>query len=137
MAVVRAWSRRALLAAALGGLGLWSVSARAATSAGPTAPASQREAREGTGKPASKTVSIVIDGAVFAPDVVTAQVGDTVSWTNKDIVDHTATATHDEWQVLVKAGKSATLVLKKAGSFDYYCEFHPTMTGRLVVKPSS
>jgi len=118
MSVARAWSRRALLAAALGGLGLWSVSARAATSAG-------------------KTVPIVIDGATFAPGDVTAQVGDTVSWTNKDVVDHTATAAHDEWRVLVKAGKTATLVLKKAGSFDYSCEFHPTMTGHLLVKPAS
>jgi plastocyanin len=132
MTVLRAWSRRALLAAALGGLGLWSVSARAATPAANATAAGTKAANAA----ASHTVPIVIEGAAFAPSDVTAYVGDTISWTNKDVVDHTATATHGEWRVLVKAGKTATLVLKKAGSVDYDCEFHPTMTGHLLVKPA-
>jgi len=86
---------------------------------------------------ANKTVPIVIDGATFSPADVTANVGDTVEWTNKDIVDHSATAQHGEWHVLIKAGKTGTLAVKKAGSFDYYCEFHPNMTGHLVVKPAA
>jgi plastocyanin len=121
MTLARAWSRRALLLAALGVLGWGAVSARAATWAAP----------------AGKTVAVVIDGAAFAPRDVTAQVGDTVAWTNKDVVDHTATAQHGEWRVDIKAGKTATLVLKKAGSFDYYCEFHPNMTAHLTVKPAA
>jgi plastocyanin len=119
MTTARAWSRRALLSAALAVAGWGAVSARTATVA----------ARAG------KTVPVVIDGLAFAPTDVTAQVGDTVAWTNKDVVDHTATAQHGEWRVDIKAGKTATLVVKKAGSFDYYCEFHPTMTAHLTVKP--
>ena len=87
--------------------------------------------------PSGKTIPVVIEGLAFAPADVTGQVGDTVAWTNKDVVDHTATAQHGEWRVDIKAGKTATLVLKTAGSFDYYCEFHPTMTAHLTVKPAA
>lgn len=120
MTLARAWSRRALLTVALATVGVGFVSARAATLSA-----------------AGKTIAIVIDGAAFAPTDVTAHVGDSVVWTNKDVVDHTATAQHGEWRVVIKAGKTGTLVMKKAGSFDYYCEFHPTMTGHVMVKPAN
>lgn len=113
----RARPARMLLTAALISLGGWSATARASA---PAAPAK---------------IAITISGAAFAPGDATAHVGDTVTWTNQDVVDHTATAKNGDWRVVVTAGKSASLVVKKAGSVDYYCEYHPNMTARLVVKP--
>jgi plastocyanin len=34
---------------------------------------------------------------------------------------------------LVLAGPAASAVLRQAGAIDFYCRFHPGMTGRLVV----
>jgi plastocyanin len=81
------------------------------------------------------TIQIVIDRAAFQQAEITVNVGDRVEWVNKDIVDHTATArTKDTFDVAIPAGKKAGLVLKKAGTFDYYCKLHPNMTARLIVK---
>ena len=38
------------------------------------------------------TIQVTIDKLVFSPVEVKAKVGDTVTWINKDIVVHTATA---------------------------------------------
>jgi plastocyanin len=107
-----------LLTAALGTLGLWS-----ATGCAP-------------GPAARAPIEITINGAAFAVGDVTAHVGDTVTWTNKDVVDHTATARNGDWRVVIEAGKAASVVMKKAGVVDYYCEYHPNMTGRVTVTPA-
>jgi plastocyanin len=31
--------------------------------------------------------------------------------------------------------QTGTLVLKKGGSFDYYCRFHPNMKAKLKIEP--
>jgi plastocyanin len=36
---------------------------------------------------------------------------------------------------MVLPNKSARLVVKKAGTFDYFCRFHPNMKGRMTVAP--
>jgi len=59
---------------------------------------------------------------------------DTIEWINKDIVAHTATVRGD-WDVTIAANSSASLVLKKAGTVDYYCRFHPNMKGRITIAP--
>ena len=79
------------------------------------------------------TVTVTIDQVAFREKAVKARVGDTIEWVNKDIFDHTATATHGEFNVEVPAGKKARVVLKKAGEFDYFCEYHPNMTAKIVV----
>jgi plastocyanin len=33
---------------------------------------------------------------------------------------------------VVPVGKKARVVLKKAGTFDYFCKFHPNMVGKIV-----
>jgi plastocyanin len=87
--------------------------------------------------PRPATVAIEISQIAFQQADVSAHVGDTIEWTNHDVVDHTATARNDAWSVLVPAGKKARLVLTRAGTFEYYCRFHPNMTARLtVLKPS-
>jgi plastocyanin len=67
---------------------------------------------------------------------IKAKVGDTIEWINKDIVAHTATV-RDDWDMMIVANKSASLVLTKAGIFEYYCRFHPNMTGRITVTPGA
>jgi plastocyanin len=50
-----------------------------------------------------------------------------------DFVAHTATAQSMDWDVLIGAGKTARPEPRKAGAIDYFCRFHPTMTGRIAV----
>jgi plastocyanin len=83
------------------------------------------------------TVQIVIDKAAFQQAEITVKVGDRIEWINKDIVDHTATARKGGWDVTIPTGKKASLVMKTAGTFDYYCRFHPNMTARVIVKAKS
>ena len=81
------------------------------------------------------TIQVTIDKLAFAPASVTAKVGDTIEWVNKDGFAHTATATNKDFDVSVAAGKSGTVVLKKAGAVDYFCKFHPNMKARVTVVP--
>jgi len=84
---------------------------------------------------AAKVIRIAIDAAAFAPIDVTATVGDTIEWTNSDIVDHTATARNGDWDVEIPVGATRQLLLDHAGSLEYFCRFHPNMKGRIVVEP--
>jgi plastocyanin len=81
------------------------------------------------------TIQITIDKLVYAPAEVSARVGDTIEWVNKDILAHTATAKNGDWDVMIGPNKTASVVLKKAGAVDYYCKFHPNMKAKLTVKP--
>ena len=88
-------------------------------------------------KPSAKawsTVQVTIIGSAFAQVKQPLTVGDTIEWINKDVVAHTATAKTKDWRVVIAANDRASLVLKKAGAVDYYCEYHPNMTGRIVVR---
>ena len=81
------------------------------------------------------TIQITIENLVFAPAEASAKVGDTIEWINKDIFAHTATARGGDWDVTMPPKKTVTLVLKKAGTVDYYCRFHPNMKATLTVAP--
>lgn len=82
----------------------------------------------------AEQVQVTISNLQYSPAEVDANVGDTIVWVNKDTVDHTATA-KGGWDVSMKPGKSARAVLKKAGTFNYHCRFHPNMTGKITVQP--
>jgi plastocyanin len=80
----------------------------------------------------ARTIRIVVDQLVFAPADVDLQIGDTVEWVNQDPFDHTATV-DGGWETFIPANGKARRVVKKSGTFDYYCRFHPHMKGRLSV----
>jgi plastocyanin len=82
----------------------------------------------------AEMIQVTIDGLIFSPAEITAKIGDTVVWRNKDIVAHTATA-RGGFDVMIKPDKSASLVLTKTGSVEYYCRFHPNMLGRITITP--
>jgi plastocyanin len=81
------------------------------------------------------TIQIVMQDLVFAPAEVTAKVGDTIEWVNKDVFAHTATARNGDFDVNLPPKKSVTSVLNKAGTVEYYCRFHPNMKAVLKIAP--
>jgi len=81
------------------------------------------------------TIQITIDKLVYNLGTVHAKVGDTVEWVNKDVFAHTATARNGDWDVTLPPKKTVKLVLKKAGTIDYYCRFHPNMKATLTIAP--
>lgn len=81
------------------------------------------------------TIEITMENLVISPAEVSAKVGDTVTWINKDVFAHTATAKNGDFDVTLPPKKSATSVLKKAGTVDYYCRYHPNMKATLKIEP--
>jgi plastocyanin len=81
------------------------------------------------------TIQITMENLAISPAESSAKVGDTIEWINKDIFAHTATARNGDWDVTMPPKKTATSVLKKAGTIEYYCRFHPNMKATLIVAP--
>ena len=81
------------------------------------------------------TIQITMENLVIAPTEVSAKVGDTLELINKDVLAHTATAKNGDFDVMMPPKKTVTYVLKKAGTIDYFCRFHPNMKAVLNVAP--
>jgi plastocyanin len=81
------------------------------------------------------TVQITMENLEISPAEASAKVGDTIEWINKDVFVHTATAGNGDFDVSLPAKKSASFVVKKAGTIDYYCRYHPNMKATLKVAP--
>ena len=107
-----------------------------------------------TNSTGGNSVSIVPNASTladkaFAPNPLNAKVGDTVTWTNKDTTFHTVTSgtgpsdtTHGKEfdsglsgpTALTTQGKTFSHKFMTAGEFPYFCQLHPTMVGKVVVK---
>jgi plastocyanin len=81
------------------------------------------------------SIQITMENLVISPAEATAKVGDTIELINKDILAHTATARNGDFDVAMPPKKTVTYVLKKAGSVEYYCRFHPNMKATLTIAP--
>ena len=77
--------------------------------------------------------AVEVRNFVFEPATVAAAPGDTVVFTNRDAVPHTATAADGSWDSgEIAAGVSWRLVVPANGG-GYACAYHPTMKGTLEV----
>lgn len=62
------------------------------------------------------------------------KVGDIIQWRNLDMFRHTATARTGNFDFDLPPGAQAEAALKKAGTVNVFCRYHPTMTLRLTVE---
>jgi plastocyanin len=83
----------------------------------------------------AETIQITLENLGFVPAEVSAKVGDTIEWINKDVLAHTATARNGDFDVTMPPKKTVTSVLKNAGAIEYYCRFHPNMKAVLKIEP--
>ena len=78
----------------------------------------------------------------YAPNPITINSGETITWYNADTISHTATSGSDsdpdEGQLFdsdaILSKQAFTLKFDNKGTFDYYCVYHPSMVGEIVVK---
>jgi plastocyanin len=81
-------------------------------------------------------VAIKMQNIAFDPKDVTVKVGQKVTWTNDDSVDHNVTSQSGESIKSDNFGKGATFSFTptKAGTINYVCTIHPGMTATLTVQ---
>lgn len=95
-------------------------------------PASAQQAPPGT-QLAEHVVTI--EGMQFMPATLMVKRGDKVTWINKDLVPHTATAVSKAFDSgVIASGASWTYTVREDGSSAYVCLFHPTMQGTLIAQ---
>ncbi len=108
-------------------------SAVAAAALGVTLLIGARAPAPSRSRPRLRTVAI--SGFEFKPGSFTASLGDTIVWTNGDIVHHTATSDRPQFDSPDLSPKETfRFVAKEKGKFTYHCEIHSTMKGIVVVK---
>ncbi len=76
---------------------------------------------------------IAISNFAFSPQTLTVPVGTTVTWINQDTVGHQIKS--DTFNSgLLNQGDTFQFTFSKAGTYNYSCAIHPSMTGTIVVK---
>lgn len=77
---------------------------------------------------------IEIKGLVFVPAIIDVNVGDTITWTNRDFVPHTATASNKSWDTgTINKDESKSIVINPGMETGYFCIFHPNMKGSMTL----
>ena len=82
--------------------------------------------------------TIVIDNFKYLPDDCQVTAGTTLTFSNEDTVQHTATSrpgtpvAFDTGNINPK--KSATVTFATPGVYNYYCTIHPDMEASITVK---
>lgn len=76
---------------------------------------------------------IVIDKMKFGPAPKGIKTGDAILWVNRDLFRHTATTRGRGFDVDLPPGATARTIVARAGKLDYYCRYHPGMTGKISV----
>ena len=84
---------------------------------------------------AAKEHIIEIQAFKYVPDRLTVSPGDTITWINRDLAPHTATALDRSWDTKrLKKGERMSIVITKTTKLAYFCRFHPHMKALLVRK---
>ncbi len=72
----------------------------------------------------------------FAPEDISIQVGNTVTWTNNDSFTHSVKFDGSDEVQMMKPGESVSRDFPTAGLYSYICTLHPNdMHGTVLVKP--
>jgi len=78
---------------------------------------------------------IWIQNMTFGPSSKTVAAGTTITWTNLDNVGHTVISTSGAFgSSSLGTGGTFSFTFNVAGTFNYYCSIHPTMTGTIIVQ---
>ncbi len=71
----------------------------------------------------------------YAPSPISIAAGETITWTNNDVVEHTSTGDDASWNSgTIAPGAHFSRMFPSAGTFVYHCTIHPGMVGTVTVR---
>jgi plastocyanin len=77
--------------------------------------------------------AVTIKNYNFNPTTVNIQVNQTVVWRNQDNVTHDVTIDSGLFSEDIGPGEEFSYQFTEAGTYDYHCDIHTSMKGRVVV----
>ena len=78
--------------------------------------------------------TVTVADMAFSPAQVRVGMGESVTWTFRDAISHTATSDDGFFDTgAASGGASRSVRFPSAGSFAYHCSFHSMMRGRVTV----
>jgi plastocyanin len=81
------------------------------------------------------TIPVSIQDFAYQPATIAARAGDTVVFTNNDASPHTVTQDplgSGFQSAPIDPGTSYSLTIDEPGTYPFFCEFHPGMTGTIL-----
>ena len=101
-----------------------------------TLTASNAAYTSGNGTTTTTGAVVLIADFSFTPPTVTITKNQYVTWRNTGLATHTATQDVSGFDTgNIGAGSQAILYFPTAGTYNYHCNVHPSMTGTVVVNP--
>lgn len=86
------------------------------------------------GTASGELISVEIKNFAFSPATITVPKGTTVTWVQNDGAPHTVTADDNSFDSgSLAKGQTFSYTFNKAGTFDYFCIFHPNMKAKIIV----
>jgi len=76
---------------------------------------------------------ITISGFEFVPAEIEVQVGDTITWVNRDVVPHNVIDIDNQKAVTPDLAQGEKFSYVVSHAMSYKCGFHPSMKGGIVI----
>lgn len=94
---------------------------------------------EGLPAPIQLTINVVglLGPLSFVPNPLRASLGNTVVWTNNDLVQHDIVLDDGTPVGNLAPGQSSAPITLITGTASYHCTIHPSMTGQITPPPPS
>ena len=99
---------------------------------------SSKSATPSPDEPPAIAATVHIADGKFDPRELDIEVGGSVMWINDDVASHDLqfVTPNKLYSGVVKSAASWIHTFTTAGTYDYYCDFHNTMKGVVVVHPA-
>ncbi len=82
----------------------------------------------------SSAGAVTIQNVAFDPTSISVAVGTTVTWTNRDSVEHTVTADDGSFDSqTIAPGATFSQTFSNAGTFTYHCKIPSAMKATVIV----
>lgn len=120
---------------ALAGCGGSKSSSNASSSSAPASTPAPASTSTSTGSASTGAVAVTMKNISFSPTTIHVRVGEKITWTNEDSVDHNVTSQSGEQIASQNFGQGGTFSFTptRAGTIKYVCTIHPGMDGTIVV----
>jgi plastocyanin len=84
------------------------------------------------------TVTVRISGMRFEPANLSVTPGTTVTWVHGSSMPHTVKGSSPELRSgILTRGQTFSITFEDAGTYNYYCDLHPGMTGTVTVEKNA